>query len=161
MARPTGGALTALKQKHKDVSRITKTAVKRGEDLKNTDGTADNKYKPTYAVLILQCIVAAALLAVLVRISGIEGIVFIPDRNITEGTVIKHEIAAVNDYSTADLEKYKTCYRLYVEGIDDESKLGVKCFEVSEELYNYFEDGDWFNSATFLKEVAEQSEQEQ
>lgn len=45
MARPTEGALTALKQKRKDVSRITKTAVKRGEDLKNTDGTADNKYK--------------------------------------------------------------------------------------------------------------------
>lgn len=76
--------------------------------------------------------------------------------DITDGIVINHEYTGG---TTNIFGVYiEPVYQLEIQGTykhNGESKLGTKMFTVPVEAYNYFEDGDYFNSATFLKEIAQ------
>ena len=76
--------------------------------------------------------------------------------NITQGIVIQHEY--VNGYSTILGGYVPPSNRLHVEGeyeYNGETFTGRTYFDVSEEVYNYYADGDYFDSATFLKEISQ------
>ena len=136
---------------------MEKTDVKTTETGNDIDGGVymDLSWLNTL-IKISIALTAVALMIVTLRVLTDKLLKMEAEDNITQGIVIQHEY--VNGYSTILGGYVPPSNRLHVEGeyeYDGETLTGRTYFDVSEEVYNYYADGDYFDSATFLKEISE------
>lgn len=80
----------------------------------------------------------------------------IAESGISEGVVISHKYTG----GTTNIFGVYTepVYELEIQGTyeyNGEMKIGSKTFTVPVNAYNYYADGDYFNSATFLKDMSQ------
>lgn len=136
---------------------MEKTDVKTTETNNDTDGGVYMNFSwLNTAIKISIALTAVALMIITLRVLTDKLLKMEAEDNITQGIVIQHEY--VNGYSTILGGYVPSSNRLHVEGeyeYNGETFTGRTYFDVSEEVYNYYADGDYFDSATFLKEISE------